>query len=48
MKERREIEQKYSEQHLPSIPTVDNSFGYKYDQKTKKMVGNQNPKIIFA
>lgn len=35
-------------QILPSIPSMDRSFGYKIDEATNKLVSNCNPKIIFT
>lgn len=35
-------------QRLPSIPTQDQSYGYRLDPKSQKLVYNDNPKIIFA
>lgn len=35
-------------QRLPSIPSQEQSYGYRIDQNTQKLVYNDNPKIIFA
>lgn len=47
-KDRKKMSEIDGEQHLPSIPTTESSFGYRYDPKTGKLVNNPNPKIIFA
>lgn len=35
-------------QVLPSIPSQEQSFGYKYDEEYQKLVNNINPKILFS
>lgn len=35
-------------QRLPSIPSQEQSFGYRLDPSTKKLVTNDSPKIMFA
>lgn len=35
-------------QSIPSIPTAEQSFGYRVDQSTKQLVQNENPNILLA
>lgn len=49
MKAKRLKENELNElQHLPSIPTSQQSYGYRIDGKTNKLVSNYNPKILFT
>jgi hypothetical protein len=33
---------------IPSIPSASQSYGYRVDQKTNKLVQNENPNILLA
>lgn len=39
---------KVRHESVPSIPTNEQSYGYRIDQKTKKLVQNENPNVLLA
>lgn len=35
-------------QSIPSIPNINQSYGYRFDNQTKKLVLNENPRVLLA
>lgn len=47
-KDQKAKEKEIVPQRLPSIPTHEQSYGYRYDGESNRLVNNDDPKIMFA